>query len=115
MIPFPHFQGSRTSLFSGLPAGDPFPLRIPFDWLRAAASPTSKPRKDSVLPPVTSEKLSSFTFLLESFRELHCGIISFTFQRPSVTGKRKVFLVTSGERGSLRYALDMGDYPARLV
>ena len=58
----------------------------------------------------SSEKLSSFPVLLESFRELHCGIISFTFHRPSDTGKRKAFLVTSGERRSLKYALDMGDH-----
>jgi len=32
------------------------PLRIPFDRLRAAVSPIDKWRKDSAIPPVTSEK-----------------------------------------------------------
>jgi hypothetical protein len=31
-------------------------LRIPFDRLRAAVSPTDKLRKDSTLPPVTAKK-----------------------------------------------------------
>ena len=59
------FQGSRTGLFSGLSAGDSYPLRIPFDRLRAAVSPTSKPRKDNVLPPLASEKTPrpSYTIL----------------------------------------------------
>jgi len=82
---FPQFRGSpakKRDLFSGLSAGDSYPLRIPFarafdftprccsgaepverlramskvEWLRAAVSPTSKPRKDNVLPPVTAKK-----------------------------------------------------------
>jgi hypothetical protein len=36
--------------------GEFCPLRIPFDRLRAAASPTDKLRKDSTLPPVTTKK-----------------------------------------------------------
>ncbi len=52
-------------LFSYLSASRYAGLRIPFDRsfdlealdrLRAAASPTDKYRKDSTLPPVTSEK-----------------------------------------------------------
>ena len=125
MMPFPSFQGSRTVLFSGLSAGDSYPLRIPFDRLGAAVSPTSKPRKDNVLPPVTPEKVSFLPFSVEFFKDLNCGIISFTFQRPSDTGKGKAFWSkrrgcmpdrsTRGktgkreiqEKGSLEYALDM--------
>jgi hypothetical protein len=51
-------QGSRTGLFSGSSAGDPYPLRIPLDKLGAAVSPTSEPRKDNVLPPVAPENTS---------------------------------------------------------
>ena len=69
-------QGSRTGLFSGSSAGDPYPLRIPLDkplgheleaeWLGAAVSPTSEPRKENVLrlgrarrgPPVATENTS---------------------------------------------------------
>jgi hypothetical protein len=36
--------------------GEFCPLRIPFDRLRAAVSPTDKLRKDSTLPPVTAKK-----------------------------------------------------------
>jgi len=101
MIPFPQFRGSRTGLFSGLSAGDSYPLRIPFDRLRAAVSPTSKQRKDYVLPPVTAEKLSFLAVSVEILKDWNRSIISFTFQRPFDTGKRKAFLVTSGERRSL--------------
>jgi len=37
-------------------------------------------------------------------------LISFTFQRPSDSGKKRAFSVTSGERRSLKYALDMGEH-----
>jgi len=43
--------------------GSFYPLRIPFDKLRAAASPTDKLRKDSALPPVTSEKSTHFNIV----------------------------------------------------
>ena len=53
-------QGSGLSLFSNLSAGEFCPLRIPFDKLGAAGSPTDKLRKDSALTPVTSEKSTLF-------------------------------------------------------
>jgi hypothetical protein len=37
------FQGSRPGLFYDLSTGDSYPLRIPFDRLRAAASPIDTP------------------------------------------------------------------------
>jgi len=36
------FRGSRPGLFYDLSTGDTCPLRIPFDRLRTAASPTDK-------------------------------------------------------------------------
>jgi hypothetical protein len=53
---FLSFQGSRACFFSNLFTGESCPLRIPFDKLRAAVSPTDKLRKDSTLPPVTAKK-----------------------------------------------------------
>ena len=46
MKPFLSFQGSRACFFSDLFTGEPCPLRIPFDTLRAAVSPIPKPRKE---------------------------------------------------------------------
>ena len=53
-------QGSGLSLFSNLSMGEFCPLRIPLDKLGAAVSPTDKLRKNSALPPVTSEKSTLF-------------------------------------------------------
>ena len=50
MKPFLSFQGSRACLFSDLFTGDPRPLRIPFDRLRAAVSPIPKSRKEQRPP-----------------------------------------------------------------
>jgi hypothetical protein len=46
MKPFLSFQGSRACFFSDLFTGESYPLRIPFDKLRAAVSPIPKPRKE---------------------------------------------------------------------
>jgi hypothetical protein len=46
MKPFLSFQGSQACFFSDLSTGDPCPLRIPFDRLRAAVSPIPKSRKE---------------------------------------------------------------------
>ena len=43
MRSFPLFQGSRPGLFYNLSTGESCPLRIPFDRLRAAASPIDPP------------------------------------------------------------------------
>jgi len=52
------FRGSRAGLFSNLSAEESCPLRVPLAKLMAAVSPADKLRKDSALPPVTSEKPS---------------------------------------------------------
>ena len=46
-----------------LSTGEFCPLRIPFDRLRAAASPIDKCWKDSALPPVTAEKAPALSFI----------------------------------------------------
>jgi hypothetical protein len=46
MKPFLSLRGSRAGFFSDLFTGDPCPLRIPFDRVRAAVSPIPKPRKE---------------------------------------------------------------------
>ena len=56
MKPFLSFQGSRACFFSNLFTGDPCPLRIPFDRLRAAVSPIPKPRKEQRPPASLSRK-----------------------------------------------------------
>jgi hypothetical protein len=61
MKPFLSFQGSRACFFSGLFTGDPFPLRIPLDRLRAAVSPIPKPRKE--LRPSASLSRNGFMAL----------------------------------------------------
>jgi len=53
MRAFLQFQGSQAGLFSDLSAGESCPLPA-----FGGISPTDKPRKDSALPPVTSEKHS---------------------------------------------------------
>jgi hypothetical protein len=52
MKPFLSFQGSRACFFSNLFTGEPYPLRIPFDKLRAAVSPIPKSRKE-LRPPAS--------------------------------------------------------------
>ena len=56
MKPFLSFQGSRAGFFSDLFTGDPCPLRIPFENLRAAVSPIPKPRKEQRPPASLSRK-----------------------------------------------------------
>jgi hypothetical protein len=56
------------------------------------------------------EKASFLPDSVEDFEDRNCGIISFTFQRPSDSGLERAFSVTSGERRSLKYAPDMGDH-----
>jgi len=58
---FPSFRGSRAGLFSDLSTGEFCPLRIPFDRLRAAASPIDKSRK--ARRPPTSHYRKDFTAL----------------------------------------------------
>ena len=56
MRSFPRFQDSRAAVFTDLSAGDTCLLRIPLDWLEAAASPTVKPGKQVALPSVTRNR-----------------------------------------------------------
>jgi hypothetical protein len=62
MKSFLSFQGSRASFFSDLFTGDTYPLRIPFDRLRAAVSPIPKSRKE--LRPPASLSRNNFMALL---------------------------------------------------
>jgi hypothetical protein len=61
MKPFLSFQGSRACFFSDLFTGEPCPLRIPFDKLRAAVSPIPKSRKE--LHPPASHSRNDFMVL----------------------------------------------------
>ena len=67
MKPFLSFQGSRACFFSALFTGDPCPLRIPFDRLRAAVSPIPKSRKEQ-RPPAS---LSRNDFMVLPVMRIH--------------------------------------------
>ena len=99
-MPFPSLQGSRTGLFSGLSAGDSCPLRIPLDKLGAAVSPTSKPRKDTVLPPVTPEKVSSLSVPGEFFKD-PSSFESLTIVLTLLHMEMQSFLTSCGARAGL--------------
>jgi hypothetical protein len=66
MKPFLSFQGSRACFFSDLFTGESYPLRIPFDKLRAAVSPIPKPRKER-RPPAS---LSRNDFMVSPLRRI---------------------------------------------
>jgi len=70
MKPFLSFQGSRACFFSNLFTGDPCPLRIPFEILRAAVSPIPKSRKEQ-RPPAS---LSRNDFMVSPVRRIPQGV-----------------------------------------
>jgi hypothetical protein len=67
MKSFLSFRGSRAGFFSDVFTGDSCPLCIPFDRLRAAVSPTPKPRKEK-RPPASLSRKSFMACRAEEFR-----------------------------------------------